>query len=147
MMSFIVFNYDFFAIVLAKGICRPLFAIYRKTLRLYDFRNYIGKYSDEDVAKLERLHEKYGHDWATIGHCMGRSSASVKDRCRLLRKNKKTGGKLHLFCLCLCLFTNGLTLKSKQAKRVTRRGHIEKDNQVRTSRLVCLFITLFGLCT
>eukprot|EP00794_Sanderia_malayensis_P006061 gene6061-6763_t len=76
---------------IAKGICRPLFAIYRKTLRLYDQKNYIGKYTDEEVVKLEELLAKYGHDWATIGHYLGRSAASVKDRCRLLRKNKKTG--------------------------------------------------------
>ena len=75
----------------AKGISRPLFAIYRKTLRLYDSKNFIGKYSKDEVTKLEELHAKYGNDWSTIGNCMGRSAASVKDRCRLLRKNKKTG--------------------------------------------------------
>ncbi len=68
-----------------------MFAIYRKTLRLYDQKNYIGKYTEEEVEKLEELLEKHGHDWATIGHYLGRSAASVKDRCRLLRKNKKIG--------------------------------------------------------
>ncbi|XP_065066634.1 cyclin-D-binding Myb-like transcription factor 1 isoform X3 [Rhopilema esculentum] len=76
---------------IAQGISRPLFAVYRKTLRLYDNKNFIGKYSEEEVQKLEGLHAKYGNDWATIGSHMGRSAASVKDRCRLLRKNKKTG--------------------------------------------------------
>ena len=82
---------DFCHCFSAKGITRPLFAIYRKTLRLYDNKNYIGKYSEEEVVKLEELHAKYGHDWATIGNYLGRSAASVKDRCRLLRKNKKIG--------------------------------------------------------
>ena len=77
--------------IIAKGISRPLFAIYRKTLRLYDRKNYIGKYSEEEVEKLRDLHTKHGNDWTTIGHLIGRSAASVKDRCRLLRKNKKTG--------------------------------------------------------
>jgi len=68
---------------IAKGISRPLFAIYRKTLRLYDRKNYIGKYSEEEVEKLRNLHTKHGNDWTTIGNLIGRSAASVKDRCRL----------------------------------------------------------------
>ena len=51
----------------------------------------MGKYSEEEVDTLKILHDKHGNDWATIGNIMGRSAASVKDRCRLLRKNKKSG--------------------------------------------------------
>ncbi|XP_031570832.1 cyclin-D-binding Myb-like transcription factor 1 [Actinia tenebrosa] len=81
---------DFYRTI-AKGIKRPLFAIYRRVLRMYDRRNYIGKYSPEEVKQLKSLKEKYGNDWATIGVAMGRSASSVKDRYRLLKENCQAG--------------------------------------------------------
>ncbi|XP_001636020.3 cyclin-D-binding Myb-like transcription factor 1 isoform X2 [Nematostella vectensis] len=81
---------DFYRTI-AKGIKRPLFAIYRRVLRMYDRRNYIGKYSNEEVEQLKALKEKHGNDWATIGHAMGRSASSVKDRYRLLRESCQSG--------------------------------------------------------
>ena len=77
--------------ILAKGIRRPLFAIYRRVLRMYDRRNYIGKYSSEEVEQLKSLKEKHGNDWATIGAAMGRSASSVKDRFRLMREHCHSG--------------------------------------------------------
>ena len=76
---------------LAKGIRRPLFAIYRRVLRMYDRRNYVGKYSSEEVQQLKSLKEKHGNDWATIGAAMGRSASSVKDRFRLMREHCHSG--------------------------------------------------------
>lgn len=76
---------------LAKGIRRPLFAIYRRVLRMYDRRNYVGKYSSEEVQQLKSLKEKHGNDWATIGAAMGRSASSVKDRFRLMREHCRSG--------------------------------------------------------
>ncbi|KXJ12508.1 Cyclin-D-binding Myb-like transcription factor 1 [Exaiptasia diaphana] len=81
---------DFYRTI-AKGIKRPLFAIYRRVLRMYDRRNYIGKYTPEEVKQLKALKEKHGNDWATIGIAMGRSASSVKDRYRLLRENCQSG--------------------------------------------------------
>ncbi|RMX53911.1 hypothetical protein pdam_00020093 [Pocillopora damicornis] len=81
---------DFYRTI-AKGIRRPLFAIYRRVLRMYDRRNYIGKYSSEEVEQLKSLKEKHGNDWATIGAAMGRSASSVKDRFRLMREHCHSG--------------------------------------------------------
>ncbi|KAK3725277.1 hypothetical protein QZH41_010113, partial [Actinostola sp. cb2023] len=81
---------DFYRTI-AKGIKRPLFAIYRRVLRMYDRRNYVGKYTTEEVKQLKLLKEKHGNDWATIGIAMGRSASSVKDRYRLLRENCQSG--------------------------------------------------------
>ena len=75
----------------AKGIRRPLFAIYRRVLRMYDKKNYVGKYSSEEVQQLKALKEKHGNDWATIGAAMGRSASSVKDRFRLMRDHCRSG--------------------------------------------------------
>ncbi|XP_033111281.1 cyclin-D-binding Myb-like transcription factor 1 [Anneissia japonica] len=70
---------------IAKGLNRPLFAVYRKIIRMYDSKNHVGKYSLEDIEKLKDLHEQYGNDWASIGTEMGRSASSVKDKFRLLK--------------------------------------------------------------
>ncbi|KAM9402748.1 cyclin-D-binding Myb-like transcription factor 1 isoform 3-T4 [Salvelinus alpinus] len=79
---------DFYRSV-AWGLNRPLFAVYRRVLRMYDNRNHVGK-SSEDVYVF-RLRQKHGNDWATIGAALGRSASSVKDRCRLMKDTCNTG--------------------------------------------------------
>ena len=58
---------------------------------MYDAKNHIGRYTDDEVEKLRSLREEYGSDWARIGAALGRSAASVKDRCRLLKDTCKSG--------------------------------------------------------
>ena len=77
----------------AKGIHRPLFAIYRRVLRMYETGNYNGKYTQEEVARLKELRKKHGNDWTAIGLELGRSASSVKDRCRLLNEKCSSGKK------------------------------------------------------
>ncbi|XP_077981730.1 cyclin-D-binding Myb-like transcription factor 1 [Glandiceps talaboti] len=83
---------DFYRSV-AKGLNRPLFAIYRRVLRMYDSKNHMGKYTPEETDKLKELHSKHGNDWAAIGAALGRSASSVKDRCRLILKETNHSGK------------------------------------------------------
>ncbi|KAF3859674.1 hypothetical protein F7725_022073 [Dissostichus mawsoni] len=72
---------DFYRSV-ALGLNRPLFAIYRRVLRMYDNRNHVGKYTPDEIEKLRVLREKHGNDWATIGSALGRSASSVNGRRR-----------------------------------------------------------------
>lgn len=58
---------------------------------MYDNRNHVGKYTDEEINKLKELRQKHGNDWATIGSALGRSASSVKDRCRLMKDTCNTG--------------------------------------------------------
>ncbi|XP_070847606.1 cyclin-D-binding Myb-like transcription factor 1 [Chaetodon trifascialis] len=81
---------DFYRSV-ALGLNRPLFAVYRRVLRMYDNRNHVGKYAPDEIEKLKALREKHGNDWATIGAALGRSASSVKDRCRLMKDTCNTG--------------------------------------------------------
>ncbi|KAM9845989.1 cyclin-D-binding Myb-like transcription factor 1 [Aulostomus maculatus] len=81
---------DFYRSV-AWGLNRPLFAVYRRVLRMYDNRNHVGKYTPDEIEKLKGLREKHGNDWATIGAALGRSASSVKDRCRLMKDTCNTG--------------------------------------------------------
>lgn len=80
----------------AKGIHRPLFAIYRRVLRMYETGNYNGKYTQDEVARLRELRKKHGNDWTAIGVELGRSASSVKDRCRLLNDKCSSGKKSQL---------------------------------------------------
>ena len=66
---------------------------------MYDRRNYVGKYSAEEVEQLKSLKEKHGNDWATIGAAMGRSASSVKDRFRLMRDHCHSGLSLDIASL------------------------------------------------
>nr|XP_056702064.1 cyclin-D-binding Myb-like transcription factor 1 [Euleptes europaea] len=81
---------DFYRTI-AWGLNRPLFAVYRRVLRMYDDRNHVGKYTSEEIEKLKELRIKHGNDWATIGAALGRSASSVKDRCRLMKDTCNTG--------------------------------------------------------
>ncbi|XP_043944279.1 cyclin-D-binding Myb-like transcription factor 1 isoform X1 [Protopterus annectens] len=81
---------DFYRTI-ACGLNRPLFAVYRRVLRMYDNRNHVGKYTPAEIERLKELRMKYGNDWATIGASLGRSASSVKDRCRLMKDTCNTG--------------------------------------------------------
>ncbi|XP_075414582.1 cyclin-D-binding Myb-like transcription factor 1 isoform X3 [Tenrec ecaudatus] len=81
---------DFYRTI-AWGLNRPLFAVYRRVLRMYDDRNHVGKYTPEEIEKLKELRIRHGNDWATIGAALGRSASSVKDRCRLMKDTCNTG--------------------------------------------------------
>ncbi|XP_075064785.1 cyclin-D-binding Myb-like transcription factor 1 isoform X2 [Mixophyes fleayi] len=81
---------DFYRTI-AWGLNRPLFAVYRRVLRMYDDRNHVGKYTHTEIERLRELRVKHGNDWATIGAALGRSASSVKDRCRLMKETCKTG--------------------------------------------------------
>ncbi|XP_030072849.1 cyclin-D-binding Myb-like transcription factor 1 isoform X2 [Microcaecilia unicolor] len=72
---------DFYRTI-AWGLNRPLFAVYRRVLRIY---------TPEEIERLRELRIKHGNDWAAIGAALGRSASSVKDRCRLMKDTCNTG--------------------------------------------------------
>ena len=61
------------------------------TPRMYDTKNHVGRYTEEEVEQLRNLRAIHGNRWGTIGALMGRSAASVKDRVRVLRDNCNQG--------------------------------------------------------
>jgi len=72
---------DFYPTI-AKGLQRPLFAVYRRVKRDYDVNNHKGVYTASEVEILKNLLSKHGPDWKLIGEKLGRSAQSVKDRSR-----------------------------------------------------------------
>ncbi|XP_071439406.1 cyclin-D-binding Myb-like transcription factor 1 [Hetaerina americana] len=81
---------DFYRVV-ANGINRPLFSVYRRVIRMYDNKNHVGKYNTTELQRLRELRQKHGNDWQKIGTALGRSASSIRDRCRLLKENCNTG--------------------------------------------------------
>ncbi|KAK3579058.1 hypothetical protein CHS0354_029918 [Potamilus streckersoni] len=81
---------DFYRTI-AQGLQRPLFSVYRRVTRMYDQKNHIGRYTPEEMQRLRELRMKHGNDWAAIGTALGRSSSSVKDKCRLMRDTCNSG--------------------------------------------------------
>ncbi|CAH1783828.1 unnamed protein product [Owenia fusiformis] len=81
---------DFYRTV-SRNLQRPLFSVYRRVIRMYDQKNHMGKYTPQELQKLKELRQKLGNDWASIGAELGRSAASVKDRCRLMKDTCNSG--------------------------------------------------------
>ncbi|XP_065916247.1 cyclin-D-binding Myb-like transcription factor 1 isoform X2 [Dysidea avara] len=74
---------DFYASA-AWGIKRPLFLIYRQIWRLFPPAAKGGKFTEEEVKQLKKLHEQHGNQWVDIGHQMDRTNQSVRDKVRIL---------------------------------------------------------------
>lgn len=81
---------DFYRLI-AQGLDRPLFSVYRRVIRMYDQKNHIGKYTPQEIARLRELRRTHGNDWAKIGAELGRSAGSVRDRCRLMKESCQYG--------------------------------------------------------
>ena len=43
-----------------QGLNRTLFSIYRKIRRMYDTRNYVGRFTKEEEERLMELYEEFG---------------------------------------------------------------------------------------
>lgn len=83
---------DFYPII-SRGICRPVFAVYRRVLRDYDPNNHKGVYSQAELDMLNRLLQEHGTDYKLIAETLGRSIESVRDRCRHLSDGRIRIGK------------------------------------------------------
>ena len=40
--------------IIAAGLNRPLFSVYRRVIRMYDKKNHLGKYTPTEVEKLKQ---------------------------------------------------------------------------------------------
>lgn len=72
---------DFYTIV-AWGIKRPLFLVYRQIWRIFHPASNVGRYSTDETDEVIRLHNLHGNNWAQIGEMLDRSGQSVRDKFR-----------------------------------------------------------------
>ncbi|XP_070582007.1 cyclin-D-binding Myb-like transcription factor 1 [Ptychodera flava] len=83
-------NQKDFRYAICKGIFRPPMYICDRAARLFgDSRS--GKFSDEEMESLMKLHEKYGRNWARIGVKMNRNRNSLSKKFGDLKPGRVTG--------------------------------------------------------
>ena len=92
--------------------------------RMYDSKNHIGKYSLEELKKLQELRKQHGNDWQKIGLAMGRSAASIKDRCRHLKEDCNAGNIMLMKDFISSFFISHHCFRSLDSRR--RRSFIRR---------------------
>lgn len=76
---------------IAETLSRPKSAVYDCVVRLMHPKNHLGSWSAEEDRQLLEHHRSLGSHWVRIGHEIGRSSRSVRDRYRVLKWSGTSG--------------------------------------------------------
>lgn len=82
---------NLFCVKLAEGIPRPWKSVYQRAKKMYDPNRYKGKYTEEELERLNNLHKVHGNRWVKIANLMDRTDTSVICRARLLKKSLNQG--------------------------------------------------------
>ncbi|KAL5252753.1 hypothetical protein ACHWQZ_G015502 [Mnemiopsis leidyi] len=79
----------------SQNINRKYTNVYKKALRMFDEKNHLGHYTEQEIKTLKKLEAtvKDENKWKAIGEKMGRSANSVRDRATKIgaevKKNKR----------------------------------------------------------
>ncbi|XP_032993697.1 transcription termination factor 1 [Lacerta agilis] len=71
---------NLFGAKIAQGIPRPWRLVYYRARKIYDPKNYNGRYSKREKKKLKKYQAMYGNNWKKISDLMSRSSHSVETK-------------------------------------------------------------------
>ncbi|XP_053229693.1 transcription termination factor 1 isoform X1 [Podarcis raffonei] len=71
---------NLFGAKIAQGIPRPWRLVYYRARKMYDPKNYNGRYTELEKKKLKKYQAMYGNNWKKISDLMSRSSHSVETK-------------------------------------------------------------------
>ncbi|XP_078082498.1 uncharacterized protein LOC144502444 [Mustelus asterias] len=82
---------NLFCCRLAEGIARPWKCVYQRAKKMYDPKRCKGRYTDEELKKLQHLQIVYGNQWKKIAELMDRTDVSVMGRAKTLKNSFNFG--------------------------------------------------------
>ncbi|XP_041050041.1 transcription termination factor 1-like [Carcharodon carcharias] len=82
---------NLFCCRLAEGIPRPWKCVYQRAKKMYDPKRCKGRYTKEELEKLQRLQIVHGNHWKKIAELMDRTDVSVMGRAKTIKSSLNVG--------------------------------------------------------
>nr|XP_046184420.1 transcription termination factor 1-like isoform X1 [Oncorhynchus gorbuscha] len=73
---------------IGEGIPRPWHQIYIRGRKMFDGSNYKGRFTEEELHTLKKLHALHGNKWAKISALTGRSESALEKRFAQMSANR-----------------------------------------------------------
>lgn len=84
---------------IAEGVLRTCEQVHVRAKKMYDLRNHMGRFSEDEMRTLEKLHTLHGNDWKTIGNKLDRSIYACQKRYATMGTDRGTWTSEEMHCL------------------------------------------------